>query len=65
MQTYKIIRFHKEDSSLNKVIKKNLSLDEAQEHCRSDETSSHTCAELKNMEYTRQFGAWFDGFMAE
>ncbi len=36
MKTYKIIRFHEKDSNLNKVIKTNLTLEEAQEHCKND-----------------------------
>jgi hypothetical protein len=36
MQTYKIIRFNKQGD--NTVIKRGLTLEEAQQHCRRDDT---------------------------
>lgn len=55
---YKIIRFY-EDSRRRRTIKKNLSLEEAQQHCRDDETSSSTCSAAKTK---RVSGRWFDGY---
>ena len=45
MTTYKIIRFRFEGT--NRVIKKGLTLQEAQEHCQRDDTRGD---------------GWFDGY---
>ena len=47
-ETYTIIRFHFKGS--NQVIKKGLTLKEAQEHCQSEETHGE---------------GWFDGYESE
>ena len=52
---YEIIRFYS-DSRPNKLIKSDVTLEEAQEHCRDDETSSSTCEENK------ETCDWFDGY---
>ena len=44
---YKIIRFFKSDDIEHKVIKTGLTLDEAQAHCRRDDTHGD---------------GWFDGY---
>ena len=62
--TYKIIRMFQEDDR-RPVIKKGLTLEEAQEHCRDSETSSRTCTKKHLVEMTRQLGPWFDGFEEE
>ena len=48
MNTYKIIRFR--FSGSNKIVKKGLTLEEAQEHCQRDDTSGD---------------GWFDGYESE
>ena len=48
MTTYKIIRFRFEGT--NRVIKKGLTLQEAQEHCQRDDTRGD---------------GWFDGYTEE
>lgn len=60
METYKIIRFH--ENSASKVIKRGLTLEEAHQHCEDPETSSSTCTEQENIQYTEKHGRWFDGF---
>ena len=57
MTTYKIIRFRFEGNG--RVIKRGLTLEEAQEHCRDPETSGSTCSDLKKR------GQWFDGYAEE
>ncbi len=57
METYKIIRFH--FSEENMVIETGLTLEDAQEHCESAETSSSTCSEAVA---TANPGKWFDGY---
>ena len=51
--TYSIIRYYQDSSHPDnkKIIKTGLSLEEAKEHCSSDDTS------VKNI--------WFDGFIKE
>lgn len=61
--TYKIIRFRMNHD--NKVIKRGLTLDEAQKHCRSTETSSSTCITIQARAYTEIWGPWFDGYDEE
>jgi hypothetical protein len=60
--TYKIIRFHADLNLAPDVIKSGLTLSEAQEHCKSPETSSRTATSEAAMAYTQQFGEWFDGY---
>ena len=60
---YRIIRFFKENS--NMIIKTGVSLEEAQEHCRSPETSSRTASGLVEVTLTKNFGEWFDGYEEE
>ena len=50
---YSIIRFYMDDSHTDhqKVIKRNLTLSEAQDHCSRDDT--------------REAGVWFDGYREE
>ena len=59
---YSIVRFY---FSNNKkcVLKKGLSLQEAQEHCRNPETSYKTCKSSKATKRTQKFGPWFDGYV--
>ena len=58
---YKIIRMYFEDVK-PKVIKRGLSLEEAQAHCSDKETSSSTCTLPKNKKHTEKYGMWFDGY---
>ena len=56
--TYKIIRFYRDSDhpSHQRIIKRGLSLDEAQEHCRRDDTH-----ELDS----EGMAIWFDGYEHE
>ena len=60
---YAIVRkhFHGDD----KVIKKGLTLEEAQNHINDPETSSSTCEGKESMEYTKEYGEWFDIYYEE
>jgi len=57
---YKIVRHYKEYGS--RVIKRGLTLEEAQEHCKDPETSSSTATSKKALDRTRRWGPWFDGY---
>lgn len=64
LKTYKIIRFF-EGSNPPMVIRTGLTLEEAQEHCKSKETSSETATGVVETMLTRNFGRWFDGYEEE
>ena len=49
-KTYKIIRFHRDNTEDNYTVKTGLTLDEAQEHCRREDTHGD---------------GWFDGYTEE
>lgn len=46
----------------SQVIKRGLTLEEAQEHCRDPETCSRTCTAKKGKAITKKYGPWFDGY---
>jgi hypothetical protein len=62
MEVYKIIRMYFNEDVKTKIIKRNLSLEEAQAHCSDKETSSSTCTLPKNKKHTQKYGMWFDGY---
>jgi len=64
MSTYRIVRLHK-DSSRRPVLLRQLTLEEAQEHCSAPETSSSTCEGERAKKYTESHGAWFDAYEEE
>lgn len=53
METYKIVRFYadSEHPDNNKIIKRGLTLEQAQEHC--------------SRENTHEEGVWFDGYTSD
>ena len=53
------------DDVRTKVIKRGLSLEDAQKHCRDKQTSSSTCTDSKAKSLTEQVGPWFDGYTDE
>ena len=65
MKTYKIIRMFRDDTSLNHIIMRGLTLEQAQTWTRSPETSSETCMGKYRKEITKQHGPWFDGYTEE
>jgi hypothetical protein len=62
--TYKIVRMFR-DGRRPRVIKRGLTLAQAQAHCRDPETSSSTAKGAKAERYTRLWGPWFDGYDEE
>jgi hypothetical protein len=64
--TYKIVRnYFNHEEHPNRVIRRGLTLEEAQEHCRDPETSSKTCTRSENKRRTKRCGPWFDGYEKE
>ncbi len=45
-----------------RIIAWDVSLEEAQAHCRDIETSSSTCTTAAGINLTRRMGPWFDGY---
>ena len=63
--SYRIVRMYQEARMPSQVIKKGLTLEEAQAHCRDPETSSSTCTSVEGKRRTAWCGPWFDGYEEE
>jgi len=63
MTTYKIIRHFFDEP--NRTIKRGLTLEEAQRHCRHSDTSSRTASDAVLDRVGRNRGPWFDGYTEE
>lgn len=65
--SYKIIRnyFNQQLAPRRRVVKRGLTLQEAQAHCQDPETSSQTCRKAANVRRTKIYGRWFDGYTEE
>ncbi len=57
---YQIVRMYQRGGK--KVIKRGLTLEQAQRHCRDPETSSSTCTKTSGRTRTKVMGPWFDGY---
>ena len=58
--SYYIVRHYQRGG--NRVIKRGLSLEDAQRHCEDPETSSATAKRPENVRRTKLRGPWFDGY---
>jgi hypothetical protein len=65
MTTYRILRHFQNPDLRNRVGKRGLTLEEAQEHCRDPETSSSTATSFRAQSRTRELGPWFDAYEEE
>ena len=63
--TYKIVRIYLEDDRPSRTIRRGLTLEQAQAHCRADEASSSTATSAAARRRTAARGAWFDGYDAD
>jgi hypothetical protein len=63
MEKYKIVRGYMRGGK--RTIATELTLEEAQAHCRDPETSSRTCTKAASKRRTQQRGPWFDGYERE
>lgn len=59
-ERYKIVRHYFKGGK--RVIRRGLTLEQAQAHCQSPETSSTTCTTSAGRKRTRTRGPWFDGY---
>jgi hypothetical protein len=71
---YSIVRMYRDPSAplrwlsdsdpSRRTIKRGLTLDEAQAHCRDPETSSSSCKSAASLKHTAECGydAWMDGY---
>jgi|LWDU01.1.fsa_nt_gi hypothetical protein len=60
MQLFNITRLYQTGGK--RIIKRGLTLSEAQTHCQDIETSSSTCTTAVKHAITRKNGAWFDAY---
>ncbi len=63
-ETYKIVRSYFRDIP-TRTIRRGLTLEEAQEHCKDPETSSKTAQSPTARTRTKRLGPWFDGYDKE
>ena len=61
---YSIVRMYQGDSK-SQIIKRGLTLEEAQAHCRDPETSSRTATTPEAVKRGWLKGPWFDGYESE
>jgi hypothetical protein len=59
---YNIVRMYRDAGIRRRIIKRGVTLEEAQRHCQDPETSSSTCTKSAGRQRTRRMGAWFDGY---
>lgn len=63
-ETYRVVRFYREGRR-HKVLRRGLTLAEAQQHCNDPETDSKTATSPEAIKRTRALGPWFDGYERE
>ena len=59
---YKIVRCYFRGEPQPRTIKRGLTLEQAQAHCKDTETSSKTATGAAARRRTAQRGPWFDGY---
>lgn len=64
MSSYRIVRMYQGDKK-TQVVRRHLTLEEAQAHCRRSDTSSSTCTDPVGVARTKRYGPWFDGYEEE
>lgn len=63
--SYQITRVYQDSKLYSRVIKKGLTLSQAQRWCKDKETSSKTCKSADNIRHTEMHGSWFDAYEEE
>lgn len=59
---YEIVRLFQADDRKPRVIRRGLTLEQAQAHCQDPETSSTTCTSSRGKRRTELCGPWFDSY---
>ena len=59
---YRIVRCVRDSDRRPRIVRRGLTLAEAQAHCQDPETSSSTCTASAATARTRRIGPWFDAF---
>lgn len=59
---YNIVRMYRDAYPRRRIIKRGLTLEQAQAHCRDKETSSSTATNPVARRRTATLGPWFDGY---
>ena len=65
MERYRIVRMYQAFGRKSKVIRTNLTKEQALKHCNDIETSSSTCTNASGIARTKNKGAWFDGYTTQ
>ena len=65
MSTYKITRIYLRDDRRSRTVRRGLTLEQAQSHCRGTEASSSTAVTAAARRRTAARGPWFDGYDAD
>ena len=63
--SYKIVRMYHYAGVPSRVIKRGLTLEQAQVHCRDPEATSSTCKSAEGKRRTAWCGPWFDSYTKE
>lgn len=61
---FNVRRLYENGYTSARIIKRGLTLAEAQAHCSDPETSSSTCEGYAGRRRTRRLGRWFDSYEA-
>lgn len=62
-EKFSVVRFYFNGGQ--RVIKRGLTLEQAQAHCQDKETSSRTATSKAAKARTKKRGPWFDGYQQE
>lgn len=65
MTLYRIERLYFRNPGKRRVVRRHLTLEQAQAHCADPETSSSTCKSAAGRARTRNVGPWFDSYTEE
>lgn len=65
MTYYKIIRSFRDQDGISPMVRRGLTLEQAQAHCKDPETHSATCTTDVGRALTESAGPWFDCYEEE
>lgn len=59
---YNIVRCYFNAGITRRIVRRDLTLEQAMEHCSDPETSSGGCTSVVGRRRTRRLGRWFDSY---